>query len=330
MTPGERLAAQKAAKAIIKARKRGKPVMEEQILRRASKAGQWVSRYRNLWLIGGIIFVAVGAVVAFEWWYMAERSHKATALLHAAVQTTFAEIGGPNALAASAQGTDKKKQERFQSEDARAKKAIERYSKVIAEYPSSDAAAWAKLGQAAQFMALGNVAKASARYAEVEKAADEPWLRRAAIEGLIVAKEQIKDYEAAQRYAKTLLGLNEGAFKDAAEYHLARIAIHQGDKAGAAKRLKTLIERFRKEDASANAYLLEQSELALLDIDPEMLPGGRLTKSGQNGLGDLGGLGGPGGLGGAEGLNNLSPEQLKLLIEQLQRQAPASGKPEEP
>lgn len=321
LTAGQRLAAQKAAKAAMKARKRGKAVVEDEILKKASKAGEWIGRYRRGFaaVVAGIV-VAIGAI-GVGWWYQAGQAHKASALLLKAVETTTAPIGEASTFGVQAEA--EKKKERFKTTDERARKAIKRYGKVIAQFPNTEAADWARLGQAGQYMLLADSSKAAKRYNEVADAARQPWLSRQALQGLIATSEQQKDYKAALEHANALAALNDGAFKDLAEYHTARILLAQGEKKNGAQRLKKLVERLRKDNAPTYAYLLGQAELTLLAADPSLLPGGRLSQQSQGGAGA--GLGGLGGMGGLEGLENLSPEQLQMLLQQLQQQQPGSA-----
>src|SRR5690606_26959012 len=153
MTAGARLAAAKAAKAARKAAKRGKekkeqdPVAqmrESELAKKAQEAGSWAAENRSIVLAAAVLLVvAVGAWIGWTQ-YSQSQAQAAGALLRDAIEIAQAEI------VPEAEGDDAAESDAptFPTEQARAEAALEAYRRVLTEYGGSDAAVWARLGEA--------------------------------------------------------------------------------------------------------------------------------------------------------------------------------------
>ncbi|QQR88909.1 MAG: hypothetical protein IPJ88_11845 [Myxococcales bacterium] len=331
-TAGQRLAAQKAAKAAKKAAKKGRPVMEEEVLRRASHLGDWVAAHRQKVAFAGILSVLIVVGLTAGLWHASRRSAAAADSLSKAIAT----VSAPLSSEVSAEQDDSiKVVESFKNAEARSKKAEERFSKVISAYPSTKAAKWARLGKGAIVLKAGKVAEAKALYKEALSGADNTMQLIEAFEGYLYSFESEKNYDEALKEIQSMRTKHQAVLGDIADYHEARLLVATGNKDKAGKTLANLVVRLRDEKSEAPAYLLSEAELFLLEIDASLLPDGKLSASqsaaSANPFGSLGGLGGMGGLGGGaggDGAGGMSPEQIQKLLEQLKNQQ-APGEPGE-
>ena len=329
LSPGQRLAAKKAQKAVEKREfkedlkrqeeeKRAEeqaeaeriftpprePALPDDVQRAAGDFTDFMQTNRAR-ILGGI-----AAVVAASLAFIGVRSYLHTgsadqaALLAKALDTTVAPIDTDDADGQTDDGKPV-----FKSREDRAKKAAEAFAAAAANRPDSVAAGWAQLGQAAEEIASGQAAKAEPLYQAVYRQhADQPLLKTRALEGLAVAAEaQGKPEDAAKRYEEL-----KAADKDFAEYHLARLKLAKGDRDGAKTLLKGVYDRLsdRPQGTPPSRYLKSEVEVRLSELDSSLVDKGTSSEGGQQ----------------------FSQEELQRLIEQLRQQqggsAPAGGSPE--
>ena len=119
---------------------------------------------------------------------------------------------------------------------------------------------------------------------------------------------------------KRLAGLDDHAYEQVANYHLARLMLSRGERDEARTALRELVDSLRAETVEGSSeprfpYLLAQAEVRLRELDPSSA-----TSAGPQLLGPGGGeAGGPGGGG------DIDPAQLQELIRQFQAQQQGGG-----
>ncbi|MFT3921768.1 MAG: hypothetical protein QM778_04475 [Myxococcales bacterium] len=322
MTPGQRLAAKKAQKAVEKREFKDElkrkeeetraeeqaeaerflapprePALPDEVQKVAGDFTDFVQHNRGR-ITGGIAAVVIGAL-AFIGIRAQLRTGSAeqAGLLAAALETGSAQI--------DAEDTDGKTDDGkpvFKSREDREKKAAEAFAVAAKNSPDSLAAAWAQLGEAAQQVAGGEAAKAEPLYKNVyQNHADQPLLKARALEGLaLTAEAQGKPDEALKRYEEL-----KAADKDFAEYHIARLKLEKGDREGAKTLLKGVYDRLsdRTDGAPPSRFLKGEVEVRLAELDSSLVDKGTSGEGGQQ----------------------FSPEELQRLLEQLRQQGGAGG-----
>jgi len=223
---------------------------------------------------------------------------------------------------------EKKKTDRvvYASYAERDKVAVERYQKVAAENGGSGPAVLAQLGLAGTKLDGRDWDGAIAGFEGVlqsKLAQADLDVKARALEGLAFAYEGKKDADKATATLEKLGELPLPVMKPAAKYHRARLLLGKGDKDGA----KKLLEETRKEIETAELEVKRVSgggmnpfnglrnavEQTLRRIDPSAVP----PKFIQGG-----------GAGGPNGGMQITPEQIKQLLEQKGIQPGLPGRPE--
>ena len=319
MSAGQRLAAEKAAKAAKKAAKRGRTaeVVETKALKRAELATDWAKKNRRM-LIGGAVVVGIAVAAATGYSIYAEaKAKEASKVLWDAVETARAEI------VAEGEGLDDDAQT-YPTIAARAERAAERYESVISQYPDTEAAIWARLGRANALYELGQHEDARGEYEKaLSEGGDDPIVAWRALEGIGFTYEAEEKWDEAVERFQELGQSADGAYRDIADYHLARMHLAKGDEARAKETLRDLVDRLRgdREGQPELSFVLSQAEVRLAALDPTMVRRSQPAFPG-------GGPGGPGG--GAGGMGDMDPEQLQRILEQLQKQGLGAPEPGEP
>lgn len=329
LSPGARLAAQRAARSAQKAAKRGRQKNEVEVRaqKRAEKISKWYEKHRVPVLSGlGAAALLIAGFIA--WTYLGSRGDEsAAAALAKAVDTEAAPIRNPDDVEAAdlpASG------ESYPTVEARNRRALAESRDVLRTHAGTRAAVWARLGEARALLDLGQGAQARESYEKAlhEAQGDATVLARA-YEGLAFTYEaEGKTSDAVTKFQQ-LSHAGDGAFRDLAEYHLARmyLAQHQNDRAK--ETLRVLVNRLRERDDSeegaVSPFVLTQAELRLAELDSSLVPRGGAGGAGPGGgtligpNGERMGAGGPGGAGG------ISDEQLQDLIRRLQAKQGAGG-----
>lgn len=325
MTPGQRLAAQKAAKAskkqaekltrkeqaeaeraaneILTARPAGEP--DEADLRVAETRTFVASHSKHLVYLGAAVVAVFLAWVGFEQ-YSAHKDAAAGRLLYQATEAARAEIREEPVE------NDRSRRLTFRSTASRDREALRRFRKVVSEASSSDAAVRARLGIASILVSQGKLTEAKRELsAAAELRGDDPGLGAQAIEGLgVIALEQRQWDEAKQRFEE-LRALDGNRYQHVANYLTARTLYAQGRANEAKPKLRALLDALEEADAPRLPYVQTQAELLLQQIDPSTArPSSRPSLN----------LGGGGlNLDALEG-GQLPPELLEQLRRQLQQQ----------
>jgi Tfp pilus assembly protein PilF len=328
LTPGQRLAAKKAQKAVDKreakedrraaeeierqkeqeeadklfGRAQGEPALPAEVQKTATKFSDFMQDHRGK-IVGGVLAALALALAAiFGRQLLSAGSAEQAAELAKALELHTASI--------DADDTDGKADDGkpvFKSERERAEKALSAFDDA-AKKGEGSAANWAKLAGGATLVQLGKFDDADKRFEALANDKD-PALAARALEGAGIALEAAgKTDQASKKYEQ--LAKLEGS-KDLGEYHLARMQLARGDLEGGKTALKTLYDRLSTptEGSAPSAYLRSEVEVRLAEIDSSLVDKGS----------SLGG-------GGGGGAQQFSEEQIQRMIEQLQRQQQQQGK----
>jgi hypothetical protein len=271
-------------------------------------------------------FVAAAGVLGYVWY---EHHHEAEAsvLLAKAVADERGRIGDPDAEEDADRPHDPTPI--FKTNEDRQAAALQGYRAVESKYHGTGAAILARLSEGSLLLdkedpdgalaAFGDVSASPLAKADVE-------VRGRALEGMGFAYELKADAQsgdaakglldqAAKQY-RTLENTDVVGFNELGMYHQARVLQKEGDTAQAIDLLKKLHERLHKPGEEHKFVYLEiTADDALRALAPEAVP----PKP----------AGPPGRQGGHGGKPQMDQEQLKRLIEQMQKSGgkPAPGAP---
>lgn len=240
-TAGQRLAAARAAKAARKAADRGRTAeaVEQEAEQRVAVLGDWLRERTRLLLgvAGGLLAVVVG--VALWGGYRDQAAAEASDELWAAVGAARAPLAdAPDAVGATG--------EAFDTPEARAEAAVDRFSKVIEGHGGTAAATWARLGAGSARLELGEAEAARADFeAALGNADGDPVIAWRALEGLVLSYEAEGAYDEALERVERLSETADGAFARIAEYHAARLRLAKGDEDAAREGLRALLDSLR-------------------------------------------------------------------------------------
>lgn len=343
---GARLAAAKAAKAATKAAKKqvrrdeagvtetaaereaedraqvqsAEEVLKESPLgRAATRAGEWTQA--NSQLAMGALGIAALALVGWIGWtyYTGSQAASAGTLLASALEISSAQIVPADAEpAVTTDEEDADPAPTFETTDARNAAALIAYRRVSSEFGSSDAAAWARVGEGRTLLAQGEYADARTAYeAAFNTSGDETILAWQALEGIGASYEAEHDWEHATAAYERLAALADHAYQSAANYHLARMHAAAGDEPAALSSFRELVDALREESDDGEPpfpYVLAQADQRLRELDPSAVGAGPNLGGGEGGEG-----------GGGSGIDGLTPEQLQELIRRMQAEQAAGG-----
>jgi tetratricopeptide (TPR) repeat protein len=319
-SPGARLAAQRAAKAAAKAAKRGKTAadeVEQKAEARAADVAGWVDKNRPIayGALAAVLLVVAGYV---GWSMFGNRTaEQAAVALGEALDVANAEIRSADAPAPENDTSDR---ETFTTTTLRATKALDLFRKVTRSHSGTDAAVWARLGEAHALLDLGQPANARAAYEKaLREGSGDSAVAARAFEGIAFTYEAENQPAKAIEKFEALSRAGEGAYKDLADYHLARMYLRTNAEPRAKRLLEELVTRLRarddREPGDVSPFVLGQAELRLAEL------GSSLVQRPTQGMGG-GSMFGPGGvqLGGeGGGGQNFTPEQIQEILRNLQK-----------
>ncbi|MFW5876661.1 MAG: tetratricopeptide repeat protein, partial [Myxococcota bacterium] len=301
-TPGQLLAARKAAKAAKKAARRGRQAeaRESEAIRATTVAADWARDNRRL-IVGAVVAVVLTLAAVITWvTWDASRNREASELLWEGTAAATAPLEDGSAEADDADET-------FTSISARAQAAIERFDRVIEQYPRADAATWARLGKANALLQMGEAEPARAILEELLQDVDRTVLRWRTLEALAQSYELDEAWtEAAGQYA-AIRDLGDRRIALDADYQIARITLAQGKREAAQEALEDLRGALREEDAPELPTLSSQVDELLGYLDPSAAP--------------------PSSAGAGIDPSQLDPEQLQELMRRMQEQQGGGGAP---
>lgn len=273
-TAGARLAAKRAAKAARKAAKRGtdEDVVTNELVESVEHANSWIDEHQKVvWGAVAVIGV-VGTLVLTLSLHTEKVGGEAAAQLFEGVEVSLAPVQSDDAEAPEGVTT-------YTSVASRATAALAPFRKTQKDFPGTEAAQWARLGEATALREQGELDAALTAYDEVAKQASGE-LQYFAYEGAgFVLEEQGKPAEALARFEQ-VAELSGGVYKPEADYHVARMLVAQGKKDEAIKRLEGLIEaevaRSGGPDELDYGTIRERAETLLVELGvaPKTPPAG--------------------------------------------------------
>jgi tetratricopeptide (TPR) repeat protein len=267
LTPGSRLAAQRAAKAAQKAAKKGTaPMVPTAVGARVSRFNELMEQNRKLILGSALALVSVLVLVTAWRLFSSTTSRSAgRALAQAVSEVSEAIRADQERLADEQEGaaTEAKKPD--------AAKALREFRETVRRYPGTEAAGWARLGEAKELYAAGKYAEPAWAYdAAVEAADNDEFVKSRALEGLGFSLEAQKKYAEALDRFRHMAELAGGAFAPLAEYHVARMYIAQGDRQRAAVKLNEVVSSLREgsssDAAGRNRYVMFEAGARLREL----------------------------------------------------------------
>ncbi|GAC1554252.1 MAG: hypothetical protein NVS3B10_15690 [Polyangiales bacterium] len=279
------------------------------------RAMDWASKNQRTIVYGVLATVlAAGAFAGWTTW-RASRDEKASDLLARGVSAELAPIK---------QGDEDaeilKRLQFFATEDDKQKTALAAYADARAKYTDSGPGILARLGEAGVHLDRKEWDEALAAYGDVRNsslAAADGNVRMRCIEGLGYAREGKGNLDDARRSFDELSNLDAKDAKPLGLYHLARLDLQKNDKDAALNKLKNAREALTANPALSSRFLKDQVERMMTRIDPASVPKAPPT----GGVGGMPGGGGPG------GHQQIAPETLQKLMQQMQGQGGGGAPP---
>jgi hypothetical protein len=284
------------------------------LIERTAKLSDWAKQNQRLvQILGGALVVVLLGVAGFLY-YDHKRETEASTGLTKAVETQRAQIGEPKK-----DDDDDDTRVYFKTYDDRRTAALKQYKEVEAKFAGTGAAMLARLAEGSLLLDKRDAAGALAAFTDVKGsplAAADGEVKGRALEGIGFAHElnaaadpaqKDKELDAALAAYKELEGVDARGFKELAQYHQARVLMGKGEKDKAKELLVKLRDQLSKPEEIANGlpappafpFLKEVVQDRLHAIDPAAAP--KMPAGGGSGM-------------------NLSPEQIKKLMEQMQKQ----------
>lgn len=245
LTPGERLAASRAAKSARKAADRGRQAeqVEDKALAQAAVAKDWLAdNLRPLGLAaGGVILVAA---IGIGW-------------------STFAS-GKNNEAGDQLAGV-------LESNIYDDAELAESYAAVVRDHEGAVAATWALIGEGGALYNQGKYEQAQDAYKAALESTDDETLQWAALEGIAYSLEAEQSYDPAMEQLDALRALGK-EIAPIAEYHQARILMLQGKTDEAKVKLQGVLAALRQPDAPSLPFTRGEAEARLTLLDPSLAP----------------------------------------------------------
>jgi tetratricopeptide (TPR) repeat protein len=227
-----------------------------------------------------------------------------------------------DAFSATAQRTDGAAAPRFGptfgTDDERLREAATRFRRAGERFPDARVAPMAQLGQATTLYLQGRYAEARPIYQGL-LGKDLAGLEAQALEGLGFTLESLNDLDGALQRFRELQALQDGAYRDQAQFYQARVFVRRNEPDRAKELLRQIVERIGTAAAAdptavASLSLRDQAFALLREVaptDPLILQRDRERAvgrpEGDNHEGEGGGAGG------------IPPELLRQLQERMRR-----------
>jgi hypothetical protein len=299
------------------------------LIEKTAKLSEWAKQNQKaVQIVGALIAAALLGVAGFLY---LEHKHEteASMLLTQAVEDERGRIGEPpkedTEPPAPVDPTPL-----FKTFDDRRESALKKYREVESRFPKTGAAILARLAEGSLLLDKHEPDPALAAFTEVKGsplATADQEVKGRALEGMGFANEMkalaapadAAKYwdDAAKNYKELENTVEVRGFKELAMYHQARVAQNRGEKDKAKELLLSLKERLNKtEEASPSSvpqgpsfpYLKEVAMDRLREIDPsaapKMAPGAANTPGGSP---------------------QLTPAQIRKMIEDAQKKAPGKS-----
>jgi hypothetical protein len=290
------------------------------LIERTAKLSEWARKNQSkVQAFGALAIVALLGVAGFLY-YDHKRETEASTILTKAVEAQSAKIGEPP----KTEDEDAPKETYYKTFDDRRAAALKQYRDVEGKFAGTGAAILARLAEGSLLLDKRESDNALAAFNDVKNsplAAADSEVKARSLEGIGFAHElkaaanaadKDKSLDAALAAYKELENTEVKGFKEMAMYHQARVLQAKGEKDKAKELLTSLKERLNKgDDAVAPGlppppsfpYLKEVAMDRLGQIDPASAPPKRSHH----------------GAGGGAGAQQFSPEQIKKMMEEMQK-----------
>jgi len=274
---------------------------------------------RTLTMAAAGVLVVVGSAVAWQSW-RANASAKAGDAFAEALQVSTASIEPEDVPARDDAPT--RRGPVFRSVEARLRASVEKFRRVEQRYPRSQVAPLARLSEATALYQLGRYQEARQLYQGL-MGADTSGLEARVLEGLAFTLESLNDLDGAATRYREFGAVQNGTYRDLAQYYQARLFARRDDRVRAKELLHGVIERTAHPTAadplSGSIQSLREQAIALLrEIDPQDPQIIEYDRARAAGGGAEGGHGEEGG--GRNPLDSLPPDLRRQLEEALRKQ----------
>ena len=300
------------------------------LIEKTAKLSEWAKQnQKTVQIVGALIAAALLGIAGFLYF---EHKHEteASVLLTKAVEDERAKIGEPAKEKEDEPAAAPDTTLMFKTYDERRESALKKYREVQSRFPKTGAAILARLAEGSLLLDKREADPAVAAFTEVKGSAlatADQEVKGRALEGMgfayelkasANAAEATKNWDEALKAYKELENTVEvRGFKELAMYHQARVHQNKGEKDKAKEILLSLKERLNKtEDMTSNVpngpsfpYLKDVAMDRLREIDPSAAP-----KQAPGGSA-------PG------GSPQLSPAQIRKMIEDAQKKGKSGGDP---
>jgi len=299
------------------------------LIEKTAKLSEWAKQnQKTVQIVGALIAAALLGIAGFLY---IEHKHEteASMLLTQAVDDERGRIGEP-----PKEDTDNPAPvdptPLFKTFDDRREAALKKYREVESRFPKTGAAILARLAEGSLLLDKHEPDPALAAFTEVKGsplASADQEVKGRALEGMGFANEMkalaappadAPKYwdEAAKNYKELENTVEVRGFKELAMYHQARVAQNSGEKDKAKELLLSLKERLNKPEEGTSTvpqgpsfpYLKEVAMDRLREIDPSAAP--KVAPGGGNAPG---------------GSPQLTPAQIRKMIEDAQKKQGKSG-----
>ncbi len=297
------------------------------LIEKTAKLSEWAKQnQKTVQIVGALIAVALLGVAGFL--YVEHKNEtEASTLLTKAVEDERARVGEPPKEDAE---NPVEPPLMFKTFEERRESALKKFRDVQSKYPKTGAAILSRLAEGSLLLDKHEADPALAAFTDVKGsalAAADQEVKGRAIEGMGFAyelkaaatpAEATKHLDEALKIYKELeTTVDVRGFKEMAQYHQARIEQNKGEKDKAKELLVAVRERISKPDDNpanipmgpAFPYLKEVAADRLREIDPAAVP--KVAPPG------------PGG----GGANQLTPAQIKKMMEEMQKKQKSGGDP---
>lgn len=232
-----------------------------------------MGRHRRALIAGAFVVILVAGATVGWVLYREQKLAQAAALYQEAVDIALAPIR-PADAPPEPPSVPRRRGPTFPDHGARSRAALEAFRRVIQRFPDAPVAPLARLSEATALYDLGRYAEAR-RVFESLVGADLAGQEGRALEGLGFSLEAMNDLPGALRRYEELGRLHNGAWRDLAAFHQARVLHRMNQDQRAKDILRSLLERLgrsRPDDflgVGGNATVYEQAQALLREIDPD-------------------------------------------------------------
>ncbi len=291
------------------------------LIERTAKLSDWAKKNQKLVQIVGVALCLGLLGVAGFLYYDNKRETEASLILTKAVEAQRSPIGEPR----KGDDDDDSRQQYYKTFDDRRAAALKQYQEVQSKFPGTGAAILARLAEGSLLLDKRDDDGAITAFTDVKGsalAAADNEVKGRALEGLGFANELKADATPAEKdkyleaalaaFKELEIAVDVRGFKELAQYHQARVLMNKGDKEKAKELLLKVKDSLDKVDdpiavglpvPPSFPYLREVAMDRLREIDPAAAPKSMVPPAG-----------------GA----NLTPEQIRRMIEQMQRKGGGS------